>query len=487
AAILPAAARAGVQQIWLGLMLMGDRWVWDDPRVGGASWSAWDWNEPAMVAAVNVSNNSSNATNTSVTSCVVLVLRSVVWRAVSCDVRQSYTCRRGGFGFVDSVLRVPVAPPPPPPAPAPPSPHPTSPQPPSPEPPNPLPPSPLPPSPAPPFPPSPSPPSPLPPSPRPPRPPSPRPPPPNPSPMPPTPPPSTVPSPPRRSPPPPVVLIPTVAGEDGANQTRTVSELYGVVQVTNLTDMFLTGGAPGAILSASFQTVFTSAVVAQLRRAAGSAASANTTSLAVLLSLRSASASTNTSTIRTQRNSTGGGTGSSLILIYLKASAASPAPWLNSNTLEDAVASPAVAAVLPRGVTARLGPTQTSSRAVPASYFVKGDTIPPQLSLYGAAEVTVDVLSKDYQDDGAACVDSTEGLLPDTSVITVGLPVNTLQATAPGIPALIMYGCADAAGNAARPIVRRLVVYDPCQDGGEAICPSTGRCSIGHNCNQNIT
>lgn len=59
------------------------------------------------------------------------------------------------------------------------------------------------------------------------------------------------------------------------------------------------------------------------------------------------------------------------------------------------------------------------------------------------------------------------------------------RATPPGAPALVVYGCADAAGLAAAPAVRRVTVYDPCQERGEATCEAgaaAGGCSVGGSC-----
>ncbi|GFR51054.1 hypothetical protein Agub_g13376 [Astrephomene gubernaculifera] len=76
--------------------------------------------------------------------------------------------------------------------------------------------------------------------------------------------------------------------------------------------------------------------------------------------------------------------------------------------------------------------------------------------------------------------------MTDSAVVTVGLPINTSQATPPGVPAVVLYGCADAAGNAATPVVRRVTVSDPCQEYGEATCSETGSCSVGGSCQARV-
>lgn len=80
------------------------------------------------------------------------------------------------------------------------------------------------------------------------------------------------------------------------------------------------------------------------------------------------------------------------------------------------------------------------------------------------------------QDLGATCTDSVEGNIAD--MLVLGLPLSTAAATPPGAPATVLYGCADAFGFAAAPVVRRVTVYDKCQEQGEATCPSTGECSL---------
>ncbi|EFJ43198.1 hypothetical protein VOLCADRAFT_96666 [Volvox carteri f. nagariensis] len=267
----------------------------------------------------------------------------------------------------------------------------------------------------------------------------------------------------------------SAGGQDGNPDTKLLSELNGIVQITNLQDSLLLRMTPGVVFPAALQTAFTSAVSAELRRTADGAATVATLRVSVLLSIRS-----HTSSSSSARSSASGIAGPGQVLLYLKATALFPAPWLNSANLEDAIASPVVAAVLPNNTVARLGPTTTSSRTVPKSYFNKTDSAPPQLTLYGEPELTLDVLSSGYEDDGASCVDGTEGPLPASAVVTFGLPISTAQATPPGVPTLIFYGCADAAGNAARPVVRQIVVYDPCQESGEATCADSGECSVGN-------
>jgi hypothetical protein len=85
-----------------------------------------------------------------------------------------------------------------------------------------------------------------------------------------------------------------------------------------------------------------------------------------------------------------------------------------------------------------------------------------------------------HQDLGASCVDAAEGgALPNAALAMAGLPLSAAAATPPGSPAAVVYGCADAAGNAAPPAVRLVTVTDPCQAQGESTCPDTGACSVG--------
>lgn len=85
------------------------------------------------------------------------------------------------------------------------------------------------------------------------------------------------------------------------------------------------------------------------------------------------------------------------MLIVLQVTTPAPAPWLTSSLMEDCIASSAVAATLPDGSYAVLGPTMTSTRVVPMTYFDANDTEPPLLTLYGNQDVTVDVFSNTYQ------------------------------------------------------------------------------------------
>ncbi|KXZ53417.1 hypothetical protein GPECTOR_7g1315 [Gonium pectorale] len=275
-------------------------------------------------------------------------------------------------------------------------------------------------------------------------------------------------SPPPGAPPPPLVLVPVIAAEVAASQTSAVAVLRAAVRVDGVPTSAV-GSTPGQALSRSLQTRLANAVAAQLETAAKGRVAASSTRVAPLLSTRLPG--TNTSDA----------TASAAVLVYLQVSALSPAPWVSSDFLEAVLSSAAVSAALPPGYSASLHSAEAADRQAPAGYAPAYDTAPPQLRLVGDSELTVAVLDS-YEDSGAVCSDSAEGALTDAALLTVGLPLSAEQATPQDTPALVLYGCADAAGNVAAPVVRRVTVYDPCQEQGEATCKDTGACSLAGSC-----
>ncbi|KXZ53422.1 hypothetical protein GPECTOR_7g1320 [Gonium pectorale] len=269
-----------------------------------------------------------------------------------------------------------------------------------------------------------------------------------------------------------MVLVPVIAAEVAASQSSTVAVLRAAIRVDGVPAAAV-GSTPGQALPSTVQTGLVAALAAELGAAAAAApgaAKATTTRVAPLLSAR-----------LVPGNSSSSDSTAAAVLLYVQISATSPAPWVSSDSLEAVLSSAAVSAALPPGYSALLHSAEAADRQAPAGYAPASDTVPPQLRLVGDSELTVAVLES-YEDSGAVCSDSAEGALTDAALLTVGLPLSTEQATPQDTPALVLYGCADAAGNVAATVVRRVTVYDPCQEQGEATCKDTGACSLAGSC-----